>query len=122
MKSYPSLTLIHSHAFTLASVGFEVFRTHMLPRHTLAITPHNGYTPRLHSAKAMAWLDMCQKDEIMTIRREFKFGPYYADGFIIEEAKAFEFWGCYYHGCPICRPDEELYKRTLEKRNGEEFV
>lgn len=41
----------------------------------------------------------------------FKFGSkrYKVDGYSKKEKKVYEFLGCWYHGCPVCRDPEELH-------------
>jgi hypothetical protein len=104
-----------SRSFTLASVGLEYFRTNILEEKTIGITPIEGYfSQRKSSISATAWLDYQEfvvfKKKII---REYRIGPYFADGFINEpytqfetgmtyDSIAFEFWGCYYHGHEQC--------------------
>ncbi|XP_053213282.1 uncharacterized protein LOC128396692 [Panonychus citri] len=128
-KSITGLNPI-TRSFTLASVAMEVFRARMLPAFTLGVTPLSGYAERKQSTKGAAWLDLMQKDLRTKIRREWRLGPFYADGFIPSNNTVFEFWGCYYHGCPACYPDrstivtmndeeltvESLYQRVLLKK------
>ena len=58
---------------------------------------------------------------------ERRVGPYVLDGWCEETATAYEFHGCFYHGCPNCYPGDtdnpvagvtmhELYERTLTRR------
>lgn len=87
--------------FTLASVGMEVFKAKFLKPLELAVTPVNGYTNnRNYSLAAETWLDWIQKSRNITLKREFKIGPYYADGYEEKSRTVFEFFGCYWHGCP----------------------
>ena len=104
-------------SFTLASVAMETFRSTMLPKNTLGITPIGGYATRMQSGVAASWLDSLQKQRNTKIHREWRLGPFFADGFIPESSEVFEFWGCYFHGCPECYPDRSL----MVKMNGEEY-
>lgn len=85
---------------------------------------------RKQSTKANIWLDYCQTFETHPIKREYRVGKYYADGFIIEINKAFEFFGSFFHVCrqcyqnnrnkPISLPNrkdtfETLYEKTIRK-------
>ena len=130
---FKNITAINpiTRAFTLASVAMEVFRARMLPRFTLGITPLAGYAERKQSMKANAWLDFMQRNLRTSIRREWRLGPFYADGFIPSTKTVLEFYGCYYHGCPQCYPDrtatvtlnneevnvDTLYKAVLLKQS-----
>uniref|UniRef100_A0A158P570 DNA-directed DNA polymerase n=2 Tax=Tetranychus urticae TaxID=32264 RepID=A0A158P570_TETUR len=132
VKLFSSITGLNpiTRSFTLASVAMEVFRANMLPSFTLAITPVLGYANRMQSKVGNAWLDFMQKFHRNEIKREYRLGPYYADGFIPYTKQVFEFWGCYYHGCVQCYPDRnsnvvingeekcvnDLYNRVLKKK------
>ena len=39
------------------------------------------------------------------ICREYRIGAFFADGCIPEEKVIFEFFDCFYHGCPKCYMD-----------------
>jgi len=120
-----------SRAFTLASVGLEYFRSNILEERTIGITPIEGYvSQRKSSISATAWLDYQEfvvfKKKVI---REYRIGPYFADGFINESythpetgvtynAIAFEFWGCYFHGHEDSgNYDENKALSTQKKKN-----
>ena len=86
--------------FTLASIGLELFKSSMLTPKTIGATPANNYKLRNSSAAASAWLDMKEHEYNTLISREVRVGKYYADGAILESRNIFEFYGCFYHGCP----------------------
>lgn len=113
--------------FTLALVAFEDFRASHLAENKIGITPMEGYiNPRKSSAESNAWLDLCDRTLGRKVKREFKIGPFYADAFDPETNTVFEYWGCYYHGCPRCytgdqllihdKPAASLLKHTERKR------
>jgi hypothetical protein len=118
-----------SRAFTLASVGLEYFRANILEEKTIGVTPIEGYhTKRRNSRMATAWLDYYEFEFFKKrIIREYRIGPYFADGFINEQythpetgvsytAIALEFWGCYYHGHELCgKGDGGKTAATLKK-------
>jgi hypothetical protein len=94
-----------SRAFSLASVGLEYFRANILEENTIAVTPIKGYhTKRRKSRIATAWLDYYEFEFLKKkIIREYRIGPYFAEGFINElynhseagvsyTAIALEFW------------------------------
>ncbi len=94
-------------AFTLASVGLEYFRAKVLQENTIGITPIDGYIAGRHkSIKGNIWLDWLQRVSGKEIVREQRIGPFWADGYIPDERRAFEFLGCYYHGCETCFPND----------------
>ena len=101
-------------------------RATYLEENTLAVTPPKGYFENQNkSVSASIWLDWLEKSEGQPIAREQHIGDnYYADGFIYdpeipEEKKVFEFWGCYFHGCPKCFPNRDRvipqFNRTVEE-------
>ena len=105
--------------FTLASIGMEVFKSKFLPGKKLAITPIGGYTKnRNHSKVAETWLDWIQKSNKITLKREYKIGPYYCDGFDIANNTVYEFFGCYWHGCYCTFKKERDEKSIGNSKNG----
>src|SRR5260370_15909623 len=89
--------------FTLASVGLEYYRAKCLNENEIGITPTNGYINGRHkSMRGNIWLEWQEKHLGKKISREYKIGPYYADGYIEEDKHAFEYFGCFYHGCTKC--------------------
>jgi hypothetical protein len=118
-----------SRAFTLASVGLEYFRAHILEEKTVGVTPIEGYhAKRRNSRMATAWLDFYEFEFFKKkIVREYRIGPYFADGFINEvythpetgvsyTAIALEFWGCYYHGHDVCGKGDPIKAAAVQKK------
>lgn len=100
---------------TLSSFVMHVFRTSYLPRNTLAIPPTIGYEPkRQQSHIATVWLDYLEQTGNIKINREVQLGCYYADGYHPETRRVYEFFGCYFHGCPKCFPTKRnIIKNTI---------
>ena len=42
------------------------------------------------------------------MKREYKIGPYYADGFDPVTRTVYEYWGCWYHGCDKCHSPDDI--------------
>lgn len=119
--------------FTLAWIGLEFFCAKILKQYTIGVTPIKGYTnQRKQSNSAKAWLDIKQQQYRHTIVREYRYGPYFIDGMIEKDwfenniqyqMVAFEYLGCYYHGCQECgfydqkKLDEIEKKRQYLQRN-----
>jgi len=119
-------------SLTIASACNLVFRKLFLKPETIAIIPHNGYRARdKQSALATRWLQWIAKKEKIVIQhafngREATIGPYKVDGLCGKNI--FEFYGCFWHGCPKCikkrttltadqyTTAREAYDRTLERR------
>ena len=112
--------------FTLASIGLEFFRAKILEENSIGITPINGYkTGRTQSYAAKAWLDQMEEEYGEEIKREYRMGPYFLDGKLDHPVMidgytytgiAFEFLGCYYHGCDMCGPGDREKLAEVEKR------
>lgn len=106
-------------AFTLASIGLEYFRAAVLTDKTIGICPINGYDScRLQSKVAKVWMDYIEHINDITILREQHIGTFWCDGFAPNTKTVYEFFGCRYHGCFQCFPDNrdqpipELNNRT----------
>ena len=102
--------------FTLASLALEFFKTILTPK-TIGITPVGGYDSRKGSIPANAWLDLIQIKENILIEREQKVGPFWVDGYHRTTKTVFEFWGCYFHQCPLCFPEKSIDPKIERKRN-----
>ena len=99
--------------FTLPSMSYGGFRRSFLQANTIGITPTAGYgKKRKHSKIADCWLDAMEKEIGREIKREFRLGYIYADGFDKETKTAYEFNGCRWHGCPKCFPHERDRKQA----------
>ncbi|XP_074602569.1 uncharacterized protein LOC141856202 [Brevipalpus obovatus] len=118
-----------SRCFTIAQVGLELLRGLYSTPNTLAVAPINGYSNvRKCSRKSLAWLDYQGWELNEEILREYRIGHHYADGYSPSSNTVFEFFGCHFHGCPKCYPNDRYnqltyledsldtrYKKTLEK-------
>ena len=96
-----------SRCFTIAQVSLELLRALYLEEDTLANTPRRGY-PNLRkcSRESLAWLDYQSRFMNTKIVREYKIGTRFADGFSSELNTVFEYFGCYWHGCLNCHPND----------------
>lgn len=105
-----------SRAFTIAGVALEHFKSEFLPEYTMTCTPLKGYVNnRSKSMKANIWLDFIQRQNNETIHREQPIGQYFADGFIPKTKTVFEFLGCHFHGCPICKNKNRDVPKVFDK-------
>ncbi|XP_049338297.1 uncharacterized protein LOC125803858 isoform X1 [Astyanax mexicanus] len=98
---------------TIASVCLKIFRTHFLTDNTLAIPPHDDYISRQKSFSnsAIQWLEYLSDRGKIPIRHalnegEVQMGQYFLDGYFTDghTQNAFEFLGCFFHGCDKCFP------------------
>ncbi|KAM4014972.1 uncharacterized protein ACNLHF_001687 [Anomaloglossus baeobatrachus] len=106
---------------TLASVCMSMYRFKFLPKHTIAILPGDNYhkTKKRFSSPAIQWLMFVAHTENITIQHalrggEKQVGKYFLDGYayVNNQHIAFEFQGCFYHGCPVCYNENDTNKVT----------
>ncbi|KAI1289515.1 putative DNA polymerase [Halotydeus destructor] len=102
--------------FTLAGVAHEVFRTNMLKKGDIGITPIEGYTARNSSICGNVWLDGEEMRLGRPLEREAGIGPYYADGYDKATKTVYEFWGCLWHGCRCQYEDEDSVRMLGDKK------
>jgi hypothetical protein len=78
-----------------------------MPSDTIAIVPNMGYQPpRRYSAKGCRWLSSLNGNIRHTLNGgEVTLGPYTVDGYNEESRTVYEFYGCYWHGCPDWYPN-----------------
>ena len=79
----------------------------------VAAVPPQGYvTGRQFSKNSILWLEWTALRRGIHVRHalneqgEKKFGPYWVDGYDADGDEAFEYHGCFWHGCPVCYPDD----------------
>ncbi|XP_072285343.1 uncharacterized protein [Pyxicephalus adspersus] len=101
-----------------------MYRFKFLPTDTIAIVPADNYhkTQKRFSTPAIQWLMYIEHAEGIHIQHalkggEKKVGKYFLDGYALVNGThtAFEFQGCFYHGCPVCyneRDSNEVTKST----------
>lgn len=124
---------------TLASVAAAIFRSLFLKEKQIAAVPPNGYSSHQRfSCKSLEWLEYlrqeCGEERLSHIANspygECVIGQYRFDGVDQEKKTAFEFNGCYYHGCPKCNKNKmddtnptigltfrALHERTMKKED-----
>lgn len=96
-------------AITFASTANLAYRRGFIPQDSIAIIPNLGYDPaRQFLMKACCWLAWMSRD-VPIIRHaknggEINLGPYTVDGYDPGSNTVYEFYGCYWHGCPKCHP------------------
>ena len=123
-------------AITFASAANLAFRRNFMPEQSLAIIPTEGYQPeRKYSVKALRWLKWIAHETNHDIRHarnggEVRIGRYSVDGYNMNNQTLYEFYGCFWHGCPECFPNlkqeehpvrhgctfDDLYQATLSRQ------
>lgn len=96
---------------TIASICMAQYRFMFLKKDTIALAPLDNYqkSKKSYSACSIQWLLYIAHSEKISIQHalqggEKQVGTYFLDGFAIINGvlTAFEFYGCFFHGCPIC--------------------
>ncbi|XP_072218719.1 uncharacterized protein [Leuresthes tenuis] len=120
---------------TIASACMKVFTANFLQPKTLAITSPVDYSQqsKTFSNASIQWLEWLAFSRGIEISHalntgEKGMGPYHVDGYAeIDSVRvAFEFYGCFFHGCPVCHlpqdacplrkaPFEQFYAETRER-------
>ncbi|XP_032094416.1 uncharacterized protein LOC116523417 [Thamnophis elegans] len=104
---------------TLASVCMAQYLFMYLKSNTIALDPLDNYhnTQKRYSAPAIQWLLYIEHTEKLNIQHalkggEKKVGKYFLDGFAVINGTptAFEFHGCFFHGCPVCYSEKDFNK------------
>ncbi|KAG8173059.1 hypothetical protein JTE90_016151 [Oedothorax gibbosus] len=121
---------------TIASVAMAIYRAHHIPPNSIAAIPPGGYiTNSNFSLESIRWLDFVSQQENVAIAHamnghgEKKLMGASVDGFCEATQTAYQYHGCFFHGCPICydattfnpvlqKPMGALYERT-QKRSAE---
>ena len=120
---------------TIASVCMAIYRSNYMPKDTIAIVPEYYKTDN-YSKMSIMWLNYMAKTKNLKIQNALNGGEkklaidgktYKVDGFCKETNTVYEFYGCFWHGCPNCyKPNivnsknqmdmETLNDKTIEKR------
>ncbi|XP_058890904.1 uncharacterized protein LOC117407014 isoform X1 [Acipenser ruthenus] len=96
---------------TIASLCMAMYRSKFMPKDTIAIIPPDNYSEQQKSFSnaSIQWLMYVAETENVFIQHalnygELKIGPFFLDGYAVINGKrtAFEFAGCFFHGCPLC--------------------
>ncbi|XP_032067185.1 uncharacterized protein LOC116504335 [Thamnophis elegans] len=122
---------------TLASICMAQYRFMFLKKNTIALAPLDNYqkSKKSFSACSIQWLMYIEHTEGINIQHalqggEKQVGIYFLDGFAVINGipTAFEFYGCFFHGCPICYKPQDfnslldstygmLHARTMAKED-----
>uniref|UniRef100_A0ABM0LX65 DNA-directed DNA polymerase n=1 Tax=Saccoglossus kowalevskii TaxID=10224 RepID=A0ABM0LX65_SACKO len=109
-----------NHCITIASVCNIIFRKHFLTPDTIGVVPEKGYlSAQNQSVDAIRWMEYkahvnnTHIQHVRNSRREMKIGLYYVDGYDAS-TETYEYYGCYFHGCPKCFPRRNETNRKNE--------
>lgn len=106
-----------SRSFTLPSLAFETFRSKFLEPDQVGVTPLLGYEPMTFnkSPESQVYLDYMQRKIGRDLKREYRLGRFYTDGYDSLDHVVYEYNGCLYHACPKHNP-EEVERKFLTQR------
>jgi hypothetical protein len=119
---------------TAPSFASAVFKAKFLKKGTIAQIRPAGYDNHLFSSVAIEYLEYLRETDIPQMKHalnnstgEIKIGVYRVDGFDLNSQTIYEFYGCYWHGCPSCIDNrttihpvkgvtmEKLFNDTIER-------
>ena len=93
---------------TIASVCMTIYRSNYMPKKTIAIVPEYAKTDNF-SKMSIMWLNYVSNGNIIKHalnggEKELTIGykTCKVDGFCEETNTVYEFYGCFWHGCPKC--------------------
>ena len=93
---------------TIASVCMTIYRSNYIPKKTIAIVPEYTKTDNF-SQMSIMWLNYVSngvniQHALNGGEKELTIGnkTYKVDGFCEETNIVYEFYGCFWHGCPNC--------------------
>ena len=93
---------------TIASVCMTIYRGNYMPKKTIAIVPEYAKTDNF-SKMSIMWLNYVSngnsiKHALNGGEKKLDIGDktYKVDGFCKETNTVYEFYGCFWHGCPNC--------------------
>jgi hypothetical protein len=96
---------------TLAGVASAIFKGMYLKEGYIGAVPPDGYASHQRfSSESLEWLEFLrQRGGVKNLLHasnspigEFKIGPYQVDGIDKDNKTVYEYYGCFYHGCPKC--------------------
>ena len=95
---------------TITSVCMTIYRSNYMPNKTIAIVPEYAKTDNF-SKMSIMWLNYVSTTNGLNIQHALNGGEkkltidnktYKVDGFCKETNTVYEFYGCFWHGCPNC--------------------
>ena len=95
---------------TIASVCMTIYRSNYMPNKTIAIVPDYVKTDNF-SKMSIMWLNYVSTTKGLNIQHALNGGEkkltiddktYKVDGFCEKTNTVYEFYGCFWHGCPNC--------------------
>ncbi|CAG2203470.1 unnamed protein product [Mytilus edulis] len=118
---------------TIAQCCTKIFKTLMLTNETIGI--HKKMTIKeVHSQKSIQWLEYISLKYNIMIQHAKRGGEkklfinkkcYKVDGYYYDRENkmrnVYEFFGCYWHGCPKCYSPEEICKKDRNKKTMKEL-
>lgn len=95
---------------TIASVCMSIYRANYMPKKTIAVVPEYSKTDNFSQTSIM-WLDYIVSKNNIHIQHALNGGEkqiiinnqtYKVDGFCEKSNTVYEYYGCFWQGCPTC--------------------
>ena len=109
---------------TIASVSITIYRSNYTPKRTITIVPESVKTDNF-SKMSIMWLNYVSNG--VNIQHALSGGEkkltidnktYKVDGFFEDNNTVYEFYGCFWHGCPKCFKPNIINSKNISKRHG----
>jgi hypothetical protein len=109
---------------TLPSLCMNLYRSHYMIEDSIAVFNNSVYHGRQYSKESISWLEsLPNADEIKhganNPEGEIKICGVFVDGYLESTCTCYQFYGCYFHACPICYPDPLAFNQKLDAEMGE---
>ncbi|KAK3708940.1 hypothetical protein QZH41_002810 [Actinostola sp. cb2023] len=112
---------------TLASACMWSYRYRFMPPNSIGIIPQGGYTPQdIQSLKAKKWLWRLEQQTpglrlhtCYSVEGETSILGAKVDGYEPKTRTVYQFHGCFWHACPLCFTNAQMFHPKLRQKMGD---
>ncbi|KAK3735264.1 hypothetical protein QZH41_008887 [Actinostola sp. cb2023] len=112
---------------TLASACMWSYRYRFMPPNSIGIIPQGGYTPQdIQSLKAKKWLWRLEQQTpdlrlhtCYSVEGETSILGAKVDGYDPKTRTVYQFHGCFWHACPLCFTNAQMFHPKLRQKMGD---
>ncbi|KAK3723304.1 hypothetical protein QZH41_008116, partial [Actinostola sp. cb2023] len=112
---------------TLASACMWSYRYRFMPPNSIGIIPQGGYTPQdIQSLKAKKWLWWLEQQTpglrlhtCYSVEGETSILGAKVDGYDPKTRTVYQFHGCFWHACPLCFTNAQMFHPKLRQKMGD---
>ncbi|KAK3733444.1 hypothetical protein QZH41_018627 [Actinostola sp. cb2023] len=112
---------------TLASACMWSYRYRFMPPNSIGIIPQGGYTPQdIQSLKAKKWLWRLEQQTpglrlhtCYSVEGETSIFGAKVDGYDPKTRTVYQFHGCFWHACPLCFTNAQMFHPKLRQKMGD---